>query len=157
MAHYLSTEHPAVTYVNAKYLANVSFTAIRYGRRDPIYYLNLYGTTLIDLDNNITVNLYAYQIPKHGPTLMELHKKWCDLVYKDELIGPILRSHVPESCPTPKGDYRLANMTTANIAIPFIESLPFTKARLFLYSTIRSERLAEGYIDVEVKLQRAKG
>lgn len=54
-----------------------------------------------------------------------------------------------------QGVYRLVNMTTANIDIPFIENLPFNKARLFLYATLRNQRLAEGFIDVEVKL-RAK-
>ncbi|XP_073961919.1 uncharacterized protein [Choristoneura fumiferana] len=150
---YLATERPVLLYVDSKYYSYVNFTTTRFGRRNPLYYVNLHYTSLFTFDNNLTVSFwfYEYYSSQYRRSFLEMSFKWCNLVYKDMFFGPALRRNLPKSCPHKPGDYHLVNMTLSISAMP---SFPFTKGRIYCNMTLRQETIVAGYIDMELKRKR---
>ncbi|KAJ0174851.1 hypothetical protein K1T71_009959 [Dendrolimus kikuchii] len=155
---YLSTEHPTVTYVDNKIASNVSFTATRYARKNPVYYLGLSFNLLVPVGNNISMDFYFYEFLSnvYKRSFVEMHYKLCDLITKDIFFGAALRQNpkFAKGCPLLPNNYNMVNMSIPPTSIP--SSFPFRNRRIALNITRFKRLIAAEHIDMEIKKFRKK-
>ncbi|XP_059057817.1 uncharacterized protein LOC131851344 [Achroia grisella] len=149
---YFSTEHPTITYFDRDYLKFVNVSSRRRSRKDPFYYVDIHGTTLIDVGNNFTSNFYFYEFltNQYKRGFIEMHIKVCDLILNNKFFGTAIKKNLAY-CPLPAGDYHLYNMTIPIDQVP--RGFPFTKGRIYVNGTVTDTNkvVVAGYIDLELK------
>ncbi|XP_052751136.1 uncharacterized protein LOC116413435 [Galleria mellonella] len=154
---YFSTEHPRICEFDSKIFVSGNLTSRRHSRMDPFYYVDFHVSTRVPIGNNVTVHFYFYEfltnVYKRG--FIEMHMGVCDLIFKDKFFGAGMKKQLKVlSCPFPKGEYHLYNMTIPLEQIP--RGFPFTKGRIYSNITLTNtgKQIASGYIDIELKTTR---
>ncbi|KAF9793548.1 hypothetical protein SFRURICE_005992 [Spodoptera frugiperda] len=153
---YIATERPMVVYFNKKFINNVSVASRRRNRDDPVYYINFYIDILMPLGNNVSVDVFFYELQngRYHRTFVEIHSKLCDFIEAGTLFGESLKKAIKNHpCPFQPGQLNLSNLTIPLQNIP--KNFPYKQGRLYCNTTIVRNgvftKLSESYIDIEVR------
>ncbi|XP_061383466.1 uncharacterized protein LOC133320152 [Danaus plexippus] len=121
-------ERTKVIYVNQKYFYNLSLEVKKYSRTSPYYY-NVDVTTKQPWTNNVTLHISfnEYVQNEYRSSFIELHRKFCDLMKFDKIIGNMIK-YFGIDCPLPAGTLRLINVTVVLNTLPNV--FPFQKCRI---------------------------
>ncbi|XP_063376782.1 uncharacterized protein LOC134664122 [Cydia fagiglandana] len=154
LIHYVDFEHPNITYINPKYVEYFKITALRYSRRDPIHYVNFRSKILTAFGNDIalTFNIYEFLSNEYRPSMVVMRFRLCDFFsdHKYDAFKPFYMKYFnASSCPFPKGEYSVANVSIPNLRL--LSTFPLQKGRMFVSYVRGDERVLEFYLDVLIK------